>query len=72
MKTNSAKMIDRSGLRFRGEWVTEPYPMAGIYSAKIFNSKNKMFYVEAGGFTHRAGPRLLNLLRLEKSLNFNR
>ncbi len=71
MKTNSAKMIDRSGLRFRGEWVTEPYPMAGIYSAKIFNSKNKMYYVEAGIYSP-GRPRLLNLLRLEKSLNFNR
>lgn len=71
MKTHTAVAVDDEALRFRGEWVTEPYPMSGSYSAKIVVSKKGMFYIEAGIYSP-GRPKTLNLLRLENALNFNR
>lgn len=71
METPSAVMIDTDGLRFRGEWITKPYPMSGFYSGKLVESKKELFYIEAGIYSP-GRSKTLNLLRLENFLNFNR
>lgn len=71
MTTNSAVRLDTEGKRFRGEWVTEPYPIAGFYSGKFVESKKGIFYIEAGIYSP-GRSKTLNLLRLENILNFNR
>jgi hypothetical protein len=71
MDTHTAVLIDAKALRFRGEWVTKPYPMAGSYSGKIVESKKGSFYIEAGIYSP-GRPKTLNLLRLENTLNFNK
>ncbi len=71
MHTQSADAIDSAGLRFRGEWVTNPYPMSGIYTGKIVESKKGKFYIEAGIYSP-GRSKSLNLLRLENYLNFNK
>lgn len=71
MQTRSAEVIDSAGFRFRGEWVTEPYPMSGIYTGKIVKSKKGKLYIEAGVYSP-GRSKTLNLLRHENFLNFNR
>lgn len=71
METPSAVIIDTDGLRFRGEWITKPYPMSGFYSGKLVESRKGLFYIEAGIYSP-GRSKTLNLLRLENFLNYNR
>ncbi|MBK7867056.1 MAG: DUF4837 family protein [Ignavibacteriales bacterium] len=71
METPSAVMIDTDGLRFRGEWITKPYPMSGFYSGKLVESRKGLFYIEAGIYSP-GRSKTLNLLRLENFLNYDR
>lgn len=52
---------------FRGKWETSPYPMAGVYTARLLTKGGGIIYVEAGIYSPGRN-KTLNLLRLEKLL----
>lgn len=52
---------------FRGNWETTPYPMAGVFTARLLDKGGKMIYIEAGIYSPGRN-KTLNLLRLEKLL----
>lgn len=67
MKTGKV-IIDKSDINyFRGDWITSPYPMAGLYTAKILKTNGKTYFVE-GGIYSPGRSKVLNLLRLENML----
>lgn len=52
---------------FRGNWETSPYPMAGVYTARLLSNGGGIIYIEAGIYSPGRN-KTLNLLRLEKLL----
>lgn len=67
MKTvSSFNYLGRSGY-YRGKWETSPYPMAGLFTARILKKGSRALYIEAGIYSPGRN-KTSNLLRLEKLL----